>query len=405
MDFWAFPNPAVPHEVRVEAMRRVSEAYGRLLATYPGYAHPIAIFHDLEPALHRLGAEVTRALKLAEPFPLLAALVCAAAADAATHDAFGNVNGIPSYEGYGAAFMDHDLSRYLGEDYAGRYPADYLRPAYLPHVPAFHLIGGLDKLWEREVDASDPQDGLPNSLEAWIARDGLTCLKVKLRGTDLAWDVERMVEVHRVATTAQARLGLHELYYSADTNEQCETPDYLLAWMSKLGERAPEALAKVLYLEQPTERDLTLHCWDMRRVSALKPTILDESLTSLEDLELALRLGWSGIALKTCKCQSADLLYVAKCEQEGIPYTLQDLTNPGLALVQAVGLAARTHTLMGVEANSCQFFPATSTAEATVHGGIFRRSRGQLSTASLQGTGLGYQLARIPRPLFHEKEA
>ena len=400
MDFWAFPSPVVPHETRLQAMRRVIEGYNRLLAGYPAYAHPIEIFYDTEPDLARLGQEVTCELGLAEPFPFLASLVCASAADAALHDAFGVVNGISSYAGYSADFLNHDLSRYLGPRYEGRYPADYLRPSYLPQVPAFHLVGGLDKLWDAELDATDPQDGLPVSLESWIARDGLTCLKVKLRGSDLAWDLERMIAVHRVATEVQARIGLHELHYSADANEQCETPQYLIEWLARLRERAPEAYARLLYLEQPTERDLSLHRYDMRPVSALKPTILDESLTSLQDLDLALELGWSGIALKTCKCQSADMIYVSRCEEEGIPYTLQDLTNPGLALIQSVGLAARTRTMMGVEANSCQFFPLTSTAEARAHAGIFHRANGQLSTATIQGPGLGYQIERIPRDIF-----
>jgi len=400
MDFWAFPSKVVAHEVRLRAMYTVIERYGRLLAGYGRYAHPIEIFFDTEPDLKRLGKEVTRELALAEAFPFLASLVCASAADAALHDAFGKVNGISSYEGYNADYMTYDLSRYLGPRYVGRYPGDYIRRSYLPEVPAFHLVGGLDKLWEAEVDDSDPQDGLPNSLEAWIERDGLTCLKVKLRGNDLQWDLERLIEVHRVAQEAQRRIGLHEVHFSADTNEQCETPEYVVELMNRLRERSPETFAAVLYIEQPTERDLTLHRYDMRPVSAIKPTILDESLTTLEDLELAMELGWSGIALKTCKCQSADLIYVAKCEGEKIPYTIQDLTNPGIALIQSVGLAARTHPLMGVEANSCQFFPSTSKPEATVHEGIFRRINGRLSTASIQGAGLGYQVERIPRGIF-----
>jgi hypothetical protein len=401
MDFWAFPSKVVPHEVRLQAMVAVIDRYCHLLQGYQEFGHPIDIFFETEPELARLGQEVTREFAMAEPFPFLASLVCASAADAALHDAFGNVNGLSSYGGYGAEHLSHDLSCYLGARYAGRYPADYLRPSYLPQVPAFHLIGGLDKLWESEVDASDPQDGLPNSLEAWVERDGLTCLKVKLRGNDLAWDLNRMIEVHRVAQEVQRRTGLHEVHYSADTNEQCESPEYVVELMMRLRERSPETFAEVLYIEQPTERDLALRRFDMRPVSELKPTILDESLTTLDDFALALELGWSGIALKTCKCQSADLVYVAKCEEEKVPYTIQDLTNPGLALIQSVGLAARTRPLMGVEANSCQFFPATSIAEAQVHEGVFRRVKGCLSTATIQGTGLGYQVQRIPRSIFH----
>ena len=36
-------------------------------------------------------------------------------------------------------------------------------------------------------------DGHPVLLADWIDRDGLDSLKVKLRGNDLAWDIERLV--------------------------------------------------------------------------------------------------------------------------------------------------------------------------------------------------------------------
>ena len=111
---------------------------------------------------------------------------------------------------------------------------------------------------------------------------------------------------------------------------------------------------------------------------------MDESLTTLEDFRLALELGWSGIALKTCKCQSSDLIFLAKAQEAGIPYTIQDLTDPGLALLQSVGLAARTHTIKGVESNSRQYFPQISLAEAKVHPEIFRIKDGNVSTSALQ---------------------
>ena len=75
---------------------------------------------------------------------------------------------------------------------------------------------------------------------------------------------------------------------------------------------------------------------------------------------------------------------------------MQDLTNPGLALLHSVGLAARLYPIMGVEANSRQFFPdATNESQQQVHGGIFKLTNGRANTASLQGTGLGYQMGKI----------
>jgi hypothetical protein len=99
------------------------------------------------------------------------------------------------------------------------------------------------------------------------------------------------------------------------------------------------------------------------------------------------------------------LLFLAKAEEAGIPYTIQDLTNPGLALLQSVGLAARTHTIKGVEGNSRQYFPQISQPEAKVHPGIFRVENGQVATASLSGSGLGFRVAEIERDIFHRTES
>ncbi len=401
MDMWGWPTPKVAHSDREEAMRRVNERFCHLVASYKGYAHPVDIFLETEKDLKRVSHQVCEEMDLPEKMPFLAALISASPVDAALHDAFGKVNSISTYDGYGPDVIAHDLGYYLGQEFRGRTIGDYIRKAYLPRIPIFHLVGGLDTLWKAEVAESAPQDGLPNSLEEWIERDGLICLKVKLRGNDLEWDLNRFLEVVWVAREVQGRQGRSELYLSADTNEQCESPDYVVELLARLKEKDPQAFDSLLYIEQPTERELSAHRFDMHGLSEIKLVILDESLTSLEDFDLALELGWSGIALKTCKCQSNDLLLLAKAEEKGIPYTIQDLTNPGLALLQSVGLAARTHTVKGVEGNSRQYFPHISRPEAEVHPGIFRVKDGQVTTASLRGAGLGFRVEGIKRDIFH----
>jgi L-alanine-DL-glutamate epimerase-like enolase superfamily enzyme len=408
-DFWAFPTPRIEHATKDPAMRRVVEAFCRRAADYQTFAHPIDIFLELEGELREISAQVSREMALPEMMPFLAALVCASPVDAALHDAFGLVNGISSYAGYGPDFVSHDLGAYLGPDFRGRYLSDFVRPHHAPTVPVFHLVGGLDRLSASEVGPDAPDDGRPNSLDRWIEQDGLFCLKVKLRGTDLAWDLDRLLSVYRIAREVQARQGRDELlaaagpYLSADTNEQCESPAYMVELLHRLREASPRAYDALLYVEQPTERDLTAHRFDLRELAALKPVIVDESLTGLEDMSLALELGWSGVALKTCKCHSMALLVAARAEVMGIPYTVQDLTNPGLALLHSVGLAARLHPLMGVEANSRQYYPDTSAPEAEVHPGIVQVRNGVAWTETLQGPGLGYQVEKIRRPIFQAR--
>ncbi len=395
MDAWGWPDAAVSHEDKQRVMQRTIDGYVHLVTTHPGPFHPIELFMALEDDLARISREACRAEGVAVEQPFLNALVCASPVDAALHDAFGNVNGIDSYAGYGPEFMD-DLSRWLGPEFAGEYPEQYIRDEYLPRVPIFHLVGGLDKLTRDELDGSDPDDGLPNCLADWIQYEGMYCLKVKLRGNDLDWDIDRMIAVYEVGREELDRLGIDEMHLTADTNEMCESPDYIVEMLQTIRERSPECYERTLYIEQPTGRDLEVHDHDMRPIAALKPVIVDESLTTLDTFDRAMELGWSGVALKTCKGHSSDMLFASKAGKLGVPYAVQDLTNPSLALIHSVGLGARLHTIMGVEANSRQFFPAsTSEAEKRVHEGIFSLERGEADTSSLRGTGLGYQMDRI----------
>ncbi|MGQ9556062.1 MAG: enolase C-terminal domain-like protein [Anaerolineae bacterium] len=291
--------------------------------------------------------------------------------------------------------MAHDLSWYLGKDYQGLYPSQFLRPKYAERVPIFHLVGGLDKLTRAELDDSDPNDGLPNCLQDWIERDGLYCLKVKLRGNDLDWDVERLLAVDAIAAKVLAKQGRDTWCLSADTNEVCASPDYIIEMMARVKAESASAYKRVLYIEQPTARDLRAAPHDMHALAKVVPVLADESLYDDEMFDLAIALGWSGPALKACKGQSHTILWLAKAAKLGLPYSIQDLTNPGLALLQSVGLAARSYPIMGVEYNSRQYFPWLSPQVRRAHPQAFTVVDGEVSTASLRGPGLGFRMAEI----------
>ena len=389
-DLWGFPSAVLSHEERDRAMRKVAHAFGERVQGYGAHAHPVDLYMDLKGELKEIAERVDEEESLVEPMPILGALVCASPVDAALHDAFGNVNGMDVYEGYGPEHMVRDLSTYLGDRYRGKYIGHYLRKTYVPSLPIFHLVGGMDKLRRDEVDETDPEDGLPVSLEEWIEQDGLFCFKIKLKGNAFDWDVTRMRAITEVARDSRQRMGEGRFYFSIDTNEQCEDPEYVVDLLEKLRADEPDAFEALLYVEQPTERNLAEHRFDMRKLAAIKPVLADEGITDVTHLDLARELGWSGVALKTCKGHSSALLYVARSEEEGMPYTVQDLTNPGLSLVHSAGLAARIRPLMGVEYNSRQYIPQADPEVQGRHQGIFTVTDGRISTGSIQGAGLGY---------------
>jgi len=78
---------------------------------------------------------------------------------------------------------------------------------------------------------------------------------------------------------------------------------------------------------------------------------------------------------------------------------VQDLTNPMIAQIPHLLLAANAGTIMGVETNSMQFYPEASKPEAAVHPGLFKRQEGQVDLSSLRGPGFGYRLDEIHREL------
>jgi hypothetical protein len=78
---------------------------------------------------------------------------------------------------------------------------------------------------------------------------------------------------------------------------------------------------------------------------------------------------------------------------------VQDLTNPMLAQIPHVLLAAHAGTIMGVETNAMQFYPQASLDEAEFHPGLYTRSAGHVDLSTVVGAGLGYAGAESAREL------
>ena len=116
-------------------------------------------------------------------------------------------------------------------------------------------------------------------------------------------------------------------------------------------------------------------------------------------VRLGRSLGWTGVALKTCKTQTGALLSACWAKAHGMTLMVQDLTNPMLAQVPHVLLAAHVGTIMGVETNGMQFYPEASNPEAKVHPELYRRRNGSVDFSTLRGPGFGYRLAEIQREL------
>jgi L-alanine-DL-glutamate epimerase-like enolase superfamily enzyme len=386
---WSFPAPNIAYDVTLGAMKALAEKIAGITRAFTEYAHPLDVNHALEPEYVKAGAEVTRALKLPLPVPKLCVLVTASPVDAAIHDAFGRLHGLSSYAACGREFVRYDLSHYLNPEFRGEYLDRYIAPKPAPRVRMYHSVGASDAL-----DASELKkpvgDGLPETLEQWIPYNGITAIKIKLNGAELAWDVDRVAAIDRVTTAAQSRRGFHDWVYSLDFNERCPNVQYLLDFEHRLKGKAPSAFERVQYIEQPTARDLAADRRNtMFEAAKLRPVVIDESLTGLDTLLLAREMGYTGVALKACKGQSGSLLMAAAAQKYQMFRCVQDLTCPGAALVHSVGIAAHVPGTSAVEANAREYVPVANAGWEKRFPGIFVIRDGWMRTEGLDRPGLG----------------
>ena len=329
--------------------------------------------------------------------PQLAELTCNAPFDLALHDAYGNLHGVPVYETYNAKYMNRDLASYFDdEQFKGLYPEDYfVKPG--KKLPVWHLVGGKDLLYPEERTGTEPDDGHPVMLDDWIKTDGLKCLKIKLRGNDEEWDYSRMIHVGRIAL----ELGVDHL--STDFNCMVVDPGYVNRILDRLLSEHPKIFNLILYVEQPFPYDLEKNRIDVHSCSARKPLFMDESAHDWRFVKMGRELGWTGVALKTCKTQTGALLSACWAKQHGMTLMVQDLTNPRLAMIPHVQLAAHIGTIMGVECNAMQFYPDASAAEAKVLSGLYVRRNGVVDLSALSGSGFGMRVDEMDLEL-PEKE-
>ncbi|HUX22909.1 MAG TPA: enolase C-terminal domain-like protein [Spirochaetia bacterium] len=396
---WVWPG-TLPYDYKHNLMKALVLEIASVFSRGSDAGHPIEVGSLFQrEQLPLIQAGLNRREGDRGALPWLAALVAFSPFDIALHDAYGNLNGVPIYSAYNADYMNRDLSTFVEPadgsrvSFRGKYPKDFLVPEAVSRLRAWHLVGGLDRLEGDELSGDEPEDGYPVLLRDWIRRDGLRCLKVKLRGNDLSWDYERIARVGAIAE----EMGVEWL--STDFNCTVQDPEYVVEILDRLMTDRPRLYGMILYVEQPFPYDLQENQIDVHAISARKPLFMDESAHDWSMIRLGRALGWTGVALKTCKTQTGALLSQSWAKAHGMSLMVQDLTNPMLAQIPHVLLAAHAGTIMGVETNAMQYYPEASLPEAEAHPGLYSRNDGTVDLSSLGGTGFGYHIDRIHRSL------
>lgn len=376
-DLWAFPSPDYSHEQKDAAMRAICRALARRLPANDEFSDPLQKWTVLETLVAQIVQDVAQEHSIAG-IPQLAALNCLAPFDSAIHDAWARASERSVYALYTSAYLNQDLSAYLGPLFQNRYPGDFLTPRR-HKLSILHVVGAGDTL-QAGTEGNDA-----GTLADWVRRDGLRCFKIKTRGQDPGEDARRIAAVYDTALPFAEGNPIH---LSVDPNEACADDRFLLDMLDLLARERPAALQALEYIEQPTGRDLTAYGFTLHRVCERVPVIVDESLDSLETLGALPQQGWSGVALKTCKGQSLSLLAYCWATLHGQFITVQDLTNPGLALVHSANLAANLQVSVDYfECNSRQYMPQARPQEQAQFPAYFAAQDGKL-TIRPAGVGL-----------------
>jgi L-alanine-DL-glutamate epimerase-like enolase superfamily enzyme len=396
---WAWPSE-ISYAERRDAMIEFCQVLAHAWPKSESWGHPMEVGSAfLLVTLPALRQKFNQGRNTSSRMPYLAALVCLSAFDIALHDAYGMLHNVPVYETLHDHWMNHDLSWYLEPaddadvDFTGKYPQDFLVVPPPTRLAAWHLVGGLDLLDATELNGGPHQDTLPVLLGDWIERDGLFCLKIKLRGNNAAWDYNRIVRVGRIALDRGVR------FLSTDFNCTVTEPSYVNDILDRLKIEEPAIDDLILYVEQPFPYELEDYPIDVHSVSRRKPLFMDESAHNWQQIRLGRALGWTGVALKTCKTQTGALLSLCWAKAHDMEIMVQDLTNPMLAQIPHVLLSAHAGTIMGTETNAMQFYPQASVPEAAYHPGIYARFGGHVDLSTIRGPGIGYHGAESARSL------
>ncbi|MDR2170272.1 MAG: hypothetical protein LBP59_09035 [Planctomycetaceae bacterium] len=391
-NIWAWPGGKTEPETALEVMIEFGKKVVAEANNFKQFGHPLELTYDYAKSYNKIAENILHnsTPKLAEPIPKLAQLVAASPFEAAVFDAYGRLLNLNSYNVLSAEFCNRDLSYYLGDDFKGEFLDQYTLRDPKDNMPLYHLVGALDPLTSADVKLP-LNDGLPEHFADWINYNGLTHIKIKLNGDDLDWDVDRVVAIDKICENVQAKRGCKEWFYSSDFNERCDNVEYVLNFLDKIKLKAPNAIQRLQYIEQPTNRNLRAFPENkMHKAAKIKPVVIDESLVDLEALHDSRKMGYSGVALKACKGQAEALLIGAAAQKYNMFLCVQDLTCVGASFLHSATLSARFPAVAAIEGNGRQYCPAANKKWESKYPSMFIIKNGRLGSGKLNEIGLGF---------------
>ena len=150
----------------------------------------------------------------------------------------------------------------------------------------------------------------------------------------------------------------------------------------------------------PSRTILEANRIDVHSVSARKPLFMDESAHDWRLIRLGRELGWTGVALKTCKTQTGAILSLCWAKAHGQTLMVQDLTNPDAGPdppLPAGGPRRDDHG--GRDQRDAVLSGRLGPRKKPCIPGLYRRRRDRWIYQRSKGPGFGYRLDEIERKL------
>ncbi len=175
---------------------------------------------------------------------------------------------------------------------------DYVRSQPVSYFHIRHCIGLTDPLTDDDLPADRRvNDGLPETLQEYVAADGLTHFKIKIEG-EPEQDLARLGRIWDVLPKGP------DLLITMDANEMFEDIDVFEEFMQQVSRKLPAMFRRVGWFEQPMPRAMSLDPKSergVRHISKLKPLIIDEGDGTLDAFKQAHQIGYAGTSHKNCK--------------------------------------------------------------------------------------------------------
>jgi hypothetical protein len=371
-------------------------------AASEGCHTPFDLWHASHPEIE--------ARALGRGFNRLGASFGASMLERGVIDALGRMTGRTLAEMVRGNDLGIDLGA-LSQELRGRNVGELLPARPLARLHLRHTVGLVDPITAADRGAV-VDDGLPETLEEYLDRDGVSYLKIKVAGR-LDEDIARL-EVIAALLDARQR----PFHISLDGNEQYRRPDDFLDLIARIKATRPLARLweQIMFIEQPFDRSVALDPSVQPALSVLsrdKPVIIDESDGWPSAFREAVDLGYRGTSHKNCKGIYKSLhnmaLVMLRNERAGWPelfMSAEDLSNVPVVALQADLAAVALLGITHVERNGHHYFRGLAHLTAAEkddalarHPDLYERrgeevflkvADGMLDCGSLQVPGMGF---------------